>query len=79
MIITLPSILLENKIYRYNNTISMVVDYYKIKEDIKILEVVKVLKRQSYLYIRRKDEKYTLSVLGIKGLQLESIYINSIL
>ena len=79
MIITLPSILLENKIYRYNNTISTVVDYYKIKEDIKILEVVKVLKRQSYLYIRRKDEKYTLSVLGIKGLQLESIYISSIL
>ncbi|XTI91939.1 hypothetical protein V2W45_1247912, partial [Cenococcum geophilum] len=54
VIITLPSTLLEDKIYRYNNAINAVIDYcnikegrvyrlIKIKEDTKILEAAKAL------------------------------------
>jgi len=32
VIMILPSISLEDKIYRYNNTINIVIDYYNIKE-----------------------------------------------
>ncbi|XTI93424.1 hypothetical protein V2W45_1472785 [Cenococcum geophilum] len=43
VIITLPSILLEDKIYRRNNAINTVVDYYNVKEETaKALESVKL-------------------------------------
>ncbi|OCK97199.1 uncharacterized protein K441DRAFT_548392, partial [Cenococcum geophilum 1.58] len=73
VIITLLSILLEDKIRRYNNAINAVIDYYnikegrskidiafnkvKIKEYTKILEVAKALKRVKLSLYKEKRLK----------------------
>ncbi|XTI92062.1 hypothetical protein V2W45_1249132, partial [Cenococcum geophilum] len=68
VIITLPSILLEDKIHRRNNAINAVVDYYNIKEgrayrpsvalsQVKIKEDTKILKAAKALE-RAKSSLY---------------------
>ncbi|XTI94033.1 hypothetical protein V2W45_1252851, partial [Cenococcum geophilum] len=79
VIITLSSILLEDKIRRRNNTINAVIDYYnikegrvyrliKIKEDAKILEAAKALKSAKLSLYKEKKLKICFIYLGNKKL-----------
>ncbi|XTI86915.1 hypothetical protein V2W45_1235499, partial [Cenococcum geophilum] len=79
VIITLPGMLLKDKIYRRNNTINTVVDYYnikegrvyrliKIKEDTKILEAAKALERAKLSLYKEKRLKIYFICLGNKRL-----------
>ncbi|XTI85065.1 hypothetical protein V2W45_1230410, partial [Cenococcum geophilum] len=80
VIIILPSILLEDKIYRRNNTINTVVDYCnikegRIKEDAKILEAAKALKRvRSSLYKEKRLKIYFICLRNKKLVISKRIY-----
>ncbi|XTI84444.1 hypothetical protein V2W45_1225958, partial [Cenococcum geophilum] len=86
VIITLPSTLLEDKIRRRNNTINAVVDYcnikegrvywlIKIKEDTKILEAAKALKRvKASLYKEKRLKIYFICLRNQKLLISKRIY-----
>ncbi|XTI84446.1 hypothetical protein V2W45_1225658, partial [Cenococcum geophilum] len=81
VIMTLPSMLLEDKIYRRNNAINTVVDYcnveegrvyrpIKIKEDAEILEAAKALERARLSLYKEKRLKICFICLGNKKLAI---------